>query len=136
MEWYKICSHANSRRGRGGHVQIVVSHEIPLLLAEGWSTQELCDDVGGPGRLKRHVTRIQEVFDPPTSAVVRRPVSSNAAGLPLPTLQGYQPQPEPMRGTVDGRDIVVFDNDDRELQRVVSGHSGTTRLRIRVRITS
>jgi hypothetical protein len=123
MEWYKICAHAATCHGSSDHVQIAAAHEISLPVAECRGTQELCDDVGGPGRLKWHVARIQELFDPPSSAVVRRPVSANAAGLPFPTLLGGQPQSEPGRGTVDGRDVVLCENGDRELQRVVSWHA-------------
>jgi Plavaka transposase len=135
MEWYKICSHAATCRGSSDHVQITAAHETSLPLAEYRGNQELCDDVGGPGRLNWHVARIQELFDPPSSAVLRRPVSANAAGIPFPTLLGGQPQSEPRQGTVDGVMSSFVRTVSVNCRESFLG-TRTTSLRIHGRITS
>jgi hypothetical protein len=111
MTWSQIRAHAEDCDGK---------HSSGESLAPGCerAIEHLCDDVGGRSRLQWYVVTIQAKYNPLPDAAVRRPLTASVAELPCPTLMGTESP-----GTGDtGNVTVVLDNEDRELQRIVSAH--------------
>jgi hypothetical protein len=79
---------------------------------------DLCEDVGGPGRLRWYVARTKDNINPRGNEAVSRPMSAVLAGLPCPTLHECESEGP---GS-DDLQIISVDNVGRESKRVVSAH--------------
>lgn len=83
--------------------------------------RSLCEDVGGPERLRFLVAQIQTVYNPDAFARVRRPRSAVVASIPIPSLECCETTAV-QNDEIADRKIYCLDDGERELQRIVSSH--------------